>query len=375
MGASGTVDGDARYSSSVDLVLAGGGVKGIAHVGALRALHEAGYVNYPRIAGTSVGSLVGAMLAYGHSLTYISDELHEFPFAELGDRSAVAGVPILGTPAALFKNYGLCKGDRLVTELERHLHDITFAELKAEWVKRQKKLGLPTDVDYPFVALATDITRGELVQFPRDLPKYGMTEETTRVVDVVRASASVPLFFEPARFGKSLLVDGGVLANFATDIFDREAASVVHEGGTTTIEYASRWPTFGISLLSHDKAETVGINLIGGVTGNFVAKHLGLVGLGRFSQGLIGTLVAGQDSNAATNPLYARRTIRVDTHETGIVDFGLAPSVRNQLDENGFATMDAFLRGAWSDGSSGEPGFGFDGRKYFRLPTPLRGTT
>lgn len=88
--------------------------------------------------------------------------------------------------------------------------------------------------------MVTDITRGRL---PWDYPLLNLKPDEQLVADAVRASSSIPLFVEPVtvRDGESAeqttLVDGGVLSNFPTEIFDR------------TDGVTPRWPTFGVKII------------------------------------------------------------------------------------------------------------------------------
>ena len=77
--------------------------------------------------------------------------------------------------------------------------------------------------------MATDITRGELIRLPWDYARYGLDPDEQLVADAVRASMSIPFFFEPVPLDSngaaSTLVDGGVLSNFPIDTFDRTDAA------------------------------------------------------------------------------------------------------------------------------------------------------
>ena len=91
--------------------------------------------------------------------------------------------------------------------------------------------------------MATDVTRGRLLRLPWDYRLLDLKPYEQLVADAVRASSSIPLFFEPVtvRDGKSAeqttLVDGGVLSNFAIEIFDRADRAT------------PRWPTFGVKII------------------------------------------------------------------------------------------------------------------------------
>ncbi len=138
-------------------------------------------------------------------------------------------------------------GDYLIEWLGPILHDQlgvrTFADLKIEQAD-DPGMSLPHDRKYRLVVHTSDITRGELVHLPWDYDHYGCDRDTQDVVAAVRASMSIPFFFEPVTFtalpadvdiptpgggvlrthydgGTVTWVDGGMLRNFPIDAFVR----------------------------------------------------------------------------------------------------------------------------------------------------------
>ncbi|MDT3682273.1 MAG: patatin-like phospholipase family protein [Trueperaceae bacterium] len=153
---------------SVGLVLSGGGARGFAHIGVLRALERAG-AKFDVVAGTSMGAILGAIYARGAS----ADDLYE-----LAKHTAWRDVVDLSLKTALLK------GDRLGAFLAEVL-PATFEEL-----------------ELPLAVVATDIESGEeVVMSDGDL------------VSAVRASASFPGAFEPVHVGGRTLADGGIVNN------------------------------------------------------------------------------------------------------------------------------------------------------------------
>jgi NTE family protein len=253
---------------NADLVLEGGGVKGIGFAGAVLALAEAGY-HFKRVAGTSAGAIAATLVAAiekaGKDMSVISDYLGQLQFDSFlreGRLRHLAGKMHLATvadAATLMTQMGLYSGDYLaewLTPILKGLGVATFADLR---ITDDPGMSLPEDHQYTLVVHASDISRGELVRLPWDFGYYGVEAETQDVVAAVRASMSIPFFFEPVRFaskpatvkvrqpdgafvdqaypgGEVTWVDGGMLANFPIDAFDR-----VDNG-------PSRWPTIGIKL-------------------------------------------------------------------------------------------------------------------------------
>ena len=99
----------------IDIVLAGGGVKGIGLVGAVVKLMEAGYRAY-RVAGSSAGSIVGALVAAAakdDQMTpqQIRDLALSIDYRKFTDRGPIESVPLLGPAWAILQGSGIYKGD------------------------------------------------------------------------------------------------------------------------------------------------------------------------------------------------------------------------------------------------------------------------
>ncbi len=333
-----------KYAGSADLVLAGGGVKGIGQVGALEVLEEHGYDRFQRVVGTSVGAIVGALVAAGMPATEIKDHLLGFDFSRLRDPGRLDRVPVVGKPASMYFERGVYEGKAIRDWLHGLLEEKkveTFGKLKAQ---ARKRLGRRLKADEsPLVVLAADITRGTLVRLPTHYePFYGRNPDDQCVAEAVRASLSIPIFYEPVRLEGSLLVDGGVLSNYAIDLFDADPVK-------------ARWPTFGMTLLGDSESPTLGRDL----ARSAIPALRFLPGpLPEFVGELIGTIVVGQDRYRLEHTGVAKRTIRIDTDEIGIVDFDIDANGKHLLIGRGRQAAEAFLTD-WSgnDGRAGNERF------------------
>lgn len=173
----------------VGLALGGGGARGLAHIGVLKVLHSAG-IPIDAVAGTSMGGIIGALVAAGVTVDQMLEELQ-----------------LHGTPREIFKlvdvritRGGLLKGARIYNYLAEKLGDtLTFADLAI-----------------PLGLVAVDVLTGREVILQKSW-----------VVDAVRATISVPGFFEPVDYGPYRLVDGGVLNNVPVDVARRLGADFV----------------------------------------------------------------------------------------------------------------------------------------------------
>jgi NTE family protein len=155
---------------NIGLALSGGAARGIAHIGVLQYLEERG-VKPCCIAGTSAGSIVGALYCSGKS---VEELIHIASVMSWKDLVRIS-IP----------RKGLIKSSLLHKTLEEYIGNITFEEL-----------------EIPLVINAVDLLEGEEVLF-REGP----------VIDAVTASCSIPGIFSPYRWKQRLLVDGGLLDN------------------------------------------------------------------------------------------------------------------------------------------------------------------
>ncbi len=314
-------------SLKADLVLEGGGVLGIGHVGAISVLENAGY-SFPRVAGTSAGSIVGALVAAGMRSSRITEIMTTLNYRRFADRSLLDRVPIGGPLLSLLMDDGVFEGDQLREWLGNLLVDECGVETFGDLAIDDPDSSLPPERRFRLVVTATDVTRGELVYFPWDYEgTYGLEPGRQRVVDAVRASMSIPFFYEPATLASadetaSTLVDGGVLSNFPIDIFDR------------TDGRPPRWPTFGVKLLPVLPMDAAKLLPIAGLF-----KH-GPVAL---AANLAMTMIVGRDQAHLAKPWVKIRTMQVDSAGVNPLDFGLGRTQATALFENGRAAATRFL--------------------------------
>ena len=309
----------------MDLVLEGGGVKGIGLVGAIAALHRAGYAcgSQARVAGTSAGAVVGSLVAAGATVDELSDIMREVDYRRFRDENALGKV---GNVLSLVTRLGLYRGDWLHRWIEQHLADHgvrTFGDLR---ITDDADSALPAQRAYRLVVIVSDVSRGRMVRLPWDYREhYNLDPDEQPVADAVRASASIPFFFRPARLpdGRrgipSCCVDGGMLSNFPVHVFDRRD------------DAPPRWPTFGIKLSARSsRMESSG-----------AARPIhGLLDL---AKAMIATMVEAHDRNDLDDPSVLERTIFVNTEGVHATDFDLAPEQRDRLYANGQVAAQNFL--------------------------------
>src|SRR5256712_43642 len=157
----------------VGLALGGGFARGFAHLGVLQTF-EQHHIPISHIAGTSVGSILGAAYASGTPLARIIETCRTIRFRDIA-RWRVSRL-------------GLASNQRLGGLIERVFESRQFEDLRI-----------------PLAVVATDLTSGEPVVFTQG-----------NLVDAIRASCAFPGLFEPMQIGTRYLADGGLVAPVPT---------------------------------------------------------------------------------------------------------------------------------------------------------------
>jgi NTE family protein len=153
----------------VGLALGAGSSKGFAHIGVLQALEEAG-IGIDMISGSSMGAIIGGIYSVGTDLAMLERFIKSIKLYDYLD----VKLPLNG---------GLLKGERLQDLIKVLTHNKTFAETKI-----------------PFCCVVVDAETGKL-----DVLEEGPLNES------IRASMSMPAFFEPVPLNGKIYIDGGVL--------------------------------------------------------------------------------------------------------------------------------------------------------------------
>jgi len=322
----------APHARVADLVLSGGGVKGIGLVGAVVALMDAGY-RIGRISGTSAGSLVGSVMAAAvHRQQLTGEQLKEMalslPYRKFLDPVPATTVPVLGTAWAALRGQGLYRGDFIHDWVERELRTLgvrTFGDLAID------DPDLLAEQRYRLVVTVADVTRGRLVRLPWDYRRlYGLDPDEQPVADAVRASMAIPFFFRPVTLTSaagsiSTLIDGGLLSNFPMYSLDR------------TDDTPPRWPSFGITVMTEHPAQGDGDPAPG------LAPLIHLPGAPQLLEAIINTALLGHDQTYLSQPAVAARTIAVDSSGIGYLNFNISHTDREKLYDNGYAAAQKFL--------------------------------
>ena len=173
------------FQYNLGYALGGGGARGFAHLGALKALDETG-LKPEIIIGTSAGALAGVFYADGFQPEEVNELFQEKEFLQFAELSLPKG--------------GFLKSSGLFKLLKSNLRAKTFEQLKI-----------------PFISVATDWVRGETVTFSKG----------KNLVEAVIASCSVPIIFQPQYIDGVAYVDGGVFKNFPVSLIRKECKYVI----------------------------------------------------------------------------------------------------------------------------------------------------
>ncbi len=206
-----------------DAVLEGGGMRCIAHVGALSVAEARGY-RWQHCAGTSAGALVAALLAAGYTARELRALLGTTDFAQFARDRGFKGCWAMQLARLLVRG-GLHTGDELETflrELLKARGKRTFGDLV---MPGQEQAPKSSRFRYRLLVIASDITNGRMLRLPQDCLLYGQDPDELDIALAVRMSAGIPFFFAPIVRRDSAghlyrVVDGGLLSNFPIDIFD-----------------------------------------------------------------------------------------------------------------------------------------------------------
>lgn len=293
-----------------DIVCEGGGVKGIALLGAISYLEEHGYT-FERFAGTSAGAIVTSLLAVGYTGKDLKDILLKLDFKDCYVKNKLTLLPFIGPTISLFKNKGLFSGNNI----EEYLSKLYKAKGKTKF----KDISI--NGVSPLKIIASDITNKRLLILPDDLVKYNIDPLEFSIAKAVRMSISIPFYFNPVilKNGKnsSFIVDGGLLSNFPIWIFD--------------VENNPLWPTFGLKLISNND-----LKIVNPSKSNLIS----------YSCDVIDTILT-KDDEAFLNNKDSVRTIKIRTYDVGTVDFGISKDEYVKLFNSGYNCAKTFLA-KWS---------------------------
>ena len=336
-----------------NLVFEGGGVKGIAYVGAIKVLEEKGILpNIERVGGTSAGAINAVLVGLGYTSAQTMNIMNKLDFKKFMDDD----FGVLRDVDRLLNEFGWHKGAffrKWISKLIKKRTgnpDATFAE-----VQQQKKAKGFRDMYFVGANISTHFA------------EVFSHEHTPRmcIADAVRISMSIPLFFASHRSPRGdVYVDGGLLDNYPVKLFDRKkylAQEDLSDHGQETKYYKKhnkllKRKGLDISPYLYNK-ETLGFRLdsekeIAVFRDQAEPAHAEITGFLSYSLNLIKTIMDSQ-SNTHLHSDDWQRTIYVDTLGVKTTDFSLTDAKKKALVESGCKGAETYLK--WFDDPKSDP--------------------
>ena len=202
-------------TKNVALALSSGGARGLAHIGAIEELEAQGY-HISSIAGCSMGALIGGVYAAG--------KLNEFrEWMKTIDRKKMLGL----IDFSLSLNH-IVKGTRIIEAIMEFVPDVNIE-----------------DLPIPYCAVATDLKAGREVMFRKG-----------SLFKAIRASISLPSFYEPVTLHDMILIDGGIINPLPLNRVKRQAGDILVGVDVSGHDYKAQWDELQrlTAIQKHDKS-------------------------------------------------------------------------------------------------------------------------
>lgn len=332
-----------------NFVFEGGGVKGIAYIGALEVFTDKGVTEgIERVGGASAGAINAILLGLGFTPEETSDILWSLDFNNFMDDSW----GVVRDTARLIEQFGWYKGDyfrdwiaKLIKEKTGN-SESTFADIEAMKERRGFKslffMGTNLSTSFSEVFSAEHTPR-------------------TCIADAVRISMSIPLFFAAKRSTRGdVYVDGGVLDNYPIKLFDRRkylsSANFAEPDYYRKVNARFQDAERPISNYVYNK-ETIGFRLdtreeIAVFRDHAEPPHRKVDNFFDYTWALIHTILEAQQNSHLHNDDWAR-TVYIDTVGVGTTDFDLSDAKKKELVASGKAGALKYFE--WYDNADAKP--------------------
>ena len=330
-----------------NLVFEGGGVKGIAYVGALEVLQEEGILqNVKRVAGTSAGAMMAVLVGLRYTADEVKEILWDLNFKKFMDSS----FGIVRDTKRLLEEFGWYKGDyfrNLMADLIKRKTgngEITFNQL-ADMNKFRK-----------IYLVGANLSTGTSETFCHGDDYGGM-----KIADAARISMSIPLFFASVKEKgqeNQFYVDGGLLDNYSIKTFDKELFvddKIRNIRRTDYYDKINKKKSLKPQLESNQyiyNKETLGFRLDAKEDISMYLNHKPTIrnkitSFFTYSKALVTTLIDFQD-NVHLHSDDWQRTIYIDTLGVRAIDFDISDIKKQKLVESGRQYTEEYLN--WYNG-------------------------
>ncbi|NOY86431.1 MAG: patatin-like phospholipase family protein [Deltaproteobacteria bacterium] len=331
-----------------NLVFEGGGVKGVAYVGALQALEEKGVLkNISRVGGTSAGAINAVLLGLNYTLDEVEQILKSLDFKKFMDDSW----GVLRDMDRLINRFGWYKGDYFrkwigdIIEAKVGNSEATFKDIN----KQKEEKGF---LDMFFVGTNLSTRFAEVFSF-KHTPRMC-------VADAIRISMSIPLFFAAKRSPRDdVYVDGGLLDNYPIKLFDRKKYIDKHsseppyykghnkklkKAGKDISQYVFNQETLGFRL---DTAKEIAV-----FRDQAEPPHHQVDDFFDYLYALMDTVMNAQDGQHIHSDDW-QRTIYIDTLGVRTTDFDLSSKKKKDLVQSGRDGTEIYF--SWYDNPESSP--------------------
>lgn len=309
-------DNSALNTKSYDfenLVLEGGGIKGLAYCGCIMELEKMKILsNIKRFAGSSAGAITAMLLAIGYNSGEICDIIKKTNFESFLDDK----IGFIRDLYTFFTKYGVCHGD-------------TFSNLIKSLIKKRTGnenytfQNLYDDRKVELVITGTNLTNMESIYYSHH--KY----PNMSIHIAVRISMSIPFLFVPVRYDNKLLVDGGIIDNYPIHIFDGKYPG---DPDAKMQVCTPNLKTLGLKLLTPSENTTWKIN----------ESVNNISSIKKMASSLANTLMLSNEQKYV-NPINWSRTIPIKVPNYPLSKFKLSEQEQKDLITCGFDAIQKFF--------------------------------
>ena len=288
-----------------NLAIKGGGVKGIAYVGAIDELDKAGlFEPIRRVSGTSAGALMACMISAGYTVEQIHDLMKSIRFNQFKTG---------WNPLRVFTHYGLYSGNYIVNFVHKMLKGAPKRLSARATFMDMKKAGCRD-----LYVFACNTTTHTVTEFSADKTPQCV------VAEAIRASMSIPFFFKAYRLSTGtesshLYVDGGLVYNYPLSFFDDPR---FNSSGTVNPE------SMGLYLYSPHPEPEVNINY---------SRLL------FFSRHIFESMMDAQDYLVLQDPEQVQRSVLIDDLNLLATDFNITVTDMDKLIDSGRKATQKFI--------------------------------
>jgi NTE family protein len=331
-----------------NLIFEGGGVKGIAYVGAMQVLEQRGILDHvQRVGGASAGAINALIYALGYDIEEQNEILRSADFSEFMDSS----FGVLRNVNRLARHFGWYQGDFfegwIADLVERKTGSVrtTFGDLRAA--------GAPD-----LYMIGTNLSTGYSEVFSHE------RHEEMPVVSAVRISMAIPLFFAAVRHGPrdEVYVDGGMMLNYPVKLFDRLRYLEGEEGAARRTEYYNKENArFALARPGRSpyvyNRQTLGLRLdtqteIGLYRYDEPIKGKPIRRFPEYARALLGALLNVQE-NIHLHSDDWQRTVYINTLDVGTTDFDISRERQEMLVNQGIEGTERYF--TWFEDPESSP--------------------